>query len=82
MIGWVRGQIWAIPLLFTLVVGAVGWSSYRALEANHKVQLAENLQTILNADVTALRVWVGMHAAVVADLAEDSRVGALVTTLA
>ena len=82
MIGWLRGQIWAIPLIFTLVVGAVGWVSYRALEADHKAQLAENLQTILNADVTALRVWVGMHAAVVAELAEDPRVGALVTTLA
>ena len=82
MIGWVRGQIWAIPLLFTLVVGAVGWGSYRALEADHKAQLAENLQTILNADVTALRVWIAMHGAVVAELAEDPRVGALVTTLA
>jgi hypothetical protein len=79
---WVRGQIWAIPLLFTIVVGGVGWRSFRTLEADTKAQLASQLQTILEADVTALRVWVETHRSVVEVVAQDPRVGALVVDLA
>ncbi len=50
-------HFWLFPALFAVLLGAAGWTSYRALERNTQERLRNELQTILDADVTALRIW-------------------------
>ena len=57
-------KTWSRPLVIALVLalaiplqGAIGWWAFKTLKRSTMTALAEDLQTILNADVTALDVW-------------------------
>ena len=50
-------RLWWIPLVFALIVGGVGTYAYRTLAEAMRSGLREKLQTILEADVAALELW-------------------------
>jgi hypothetical protein len=52
-----RRQLWVWPVLAAFVLGGVGWWVHGSVEATMREELASQLTTILNADVTALRIW-------------------------
>ena len=58
MASFLQSRAWVIPILFAVVFGAAGWTVYSSLERTTKERLEAELQTILNADVLALRVWI------------------------
>jgi len=73
---------WIAPLAFAALLAAVAWTSYRGLEAQTKQALSEELETLLAADVTALRVWIGSQRDVARVHGSDPQVVALVGELA
>jgi eukaryotic-like serine/threonine-protein kinase len=52
-----KRNLWAWPVLTALLLGVLGWWVNRTVEAKSREQLAAQLVTIRNADVTALKVW-------------------------
>ena len=48
---------WGVPLVAAVLVAGVGWLVNRAMEHTLKRLVREQIQTVLNADVTALRQW-------------------------
>ena len=52
-----RRYAWLVPIAFAAALAAVGVSSYRALRATMQAQLASQLETMLEANVSALRIW-------------------------
>ena len=48
---------WGVPLVAAVLVAGVGWLANRAMEHTLKRLVREQIQTVLNADVTALRQW-------------------------
>jgi hypothetical protein len=67
-----RASLWWIPLVFGVLFAAVGIFSYRALERSTHGSLRQELETLLDADVEALRVWVDAHRNFVRAQASDS----------
>ncbi len=50
-------HLWAVPLLGALVLGLVGlWAGSR-IEESTRAEVAARLQTVLQADINALRLW-------------------------
>jgi hypothetical protein len=69
----VRGQLWIWPLIAAAVLLLAGWLINGSIETTMKRQLASSLQTVLEADVEALRIWFGTQEALVHSAAtEDS----------
>jgi len=52
-----RKQLWIWPLMAAVILIGIGWWVRSAVEGSAKRSMKENLQTILSADVEALRVW-------------------------
>jgi eukaryotic-like serine/threonine-protein kinase len=50
-------HLWVWPLLGALVLGAVGFWVRGRVEGATRAELASRLQTLLNADVAALKLW-------------------------
>ena len=48
---------WLIPVVFAAALGAAGWFNLRTLEAAMRADVAEELKTLLAADVAALDIW-------------------------
>src|ERR1019366_3243986 len=48
---------WIMPLLAALVVACVGWWADRELSEVMQEELTDDLRTMLDADVTALEIW-------------------------
>lgn len=71
MPSWMRTRPWWVPLAFLLVLGAVGMSTIRAVEAAAREQVRTQLQTMLDANIAALDVWLTSQRAVAEDLAAD-----------
>jgi len=80
-LGRERTRAWLYPLLATLVVAAIGAWAYRALEDSLQTHVREELQTILDADVEGLRIWMDLHLAAAKRLASDPRIRALALQL-
>src|ERR1035438_2583813 len=66
-------QSWVIPLLAALVVACVGWWADRQLRVVMQEELTDDLQTMLEADVTALEIWMGNQKKTAEVLAEEPR---------
>ena len=81
MVDWFRRHLWWIPLAFALLVGSVEIYAYRALEHSTRVQLRRELQTILQADVEALELWVQGRQSVARAEARRAELPAPVVTL-
>jgi len=54
---WLRKSIWVWPIIAGLLLSAVGWFLRAGVESRLKEDRASSLETILNADVEALRLW-------------------------
>ena len=74
MASLLKTRAWVIPILFAVVFGVAGWTAYATLEETTKERLEAQLQTLLDADVTALRLWLREQKEVVLVNASDPRV--------
>ena len=53
-----RGKhIWLVPLVLALLVGGVGWWADRELHRSIQQELRDDLQSTLDANITALEIW-------------------------
>ena len=52
-----RRNPWLIPVVFAAALGAAGWFNLRTLETTMRADVAEELETLLAADVAALEIW-------------------------
>ena len=60
-----------IPLVAALVVALVGWWSHGVLRRTLEARLQGELQTVLNANVAALDIWVSSQSRLAQVLADD-----------
>ncbi len=70
-------QNWIMPLAAALLVACVGWWADRELSDVMQEELTADLRTILNADVTALEIWMANQKRIAAVLAEEPRLRTL-----
>jgi uncharacterized membrane protein len=54
---FLRKQLWLWPIIAAVVLGIVGWTIRGVIEDAVKQSMSDNLQTILDADVLALQIW-------------------------
>ncbi len=66
-------RVWFIPVAIVLF-GSVAWWTRSSLETTLKGRVADGLQTILDADVEALRIWFESHADSAVNLNETTEV--------
>ena len=66
-------QVWFIPVAIVLF-GSVAWWTRSSLETTLKGRVADGLQTILDADIEALRIWFESHADSAVNLNETTEV--------
>src|SRR5574338_1407490 len=77
-----RGKhIWLIPLLTALLVAGVGWWADTQLRQVIRQELANDLQSALDANVTALEIWMANQKRIAASLAEEPRLKELANRL-
>src|SRR5512135_1510341 len=74
-------QNWIMPLLAALVVACVGWWADRELREVMHEELSGDLRTMLEADVTALEIWMGNQKKIAEALAEEPRLRNLAVEL-
>jgi tRNA A-37 threonylcarbamoyl transferase component Bud32 len=74
-------QNWIMPLVAALLVACVGWWADRELSDVMQEELTEDLRTILDADVTALEIWMANQKRIAAVLAEEPRLRTLAVEL-
>jgi eukaryotic-like serine/threonine-protein kinase len=65
-----RKQLWIWPIIAAILLGICGWWVSRLVENSMRQRRQDELSTILNADVGALRVWM-KEQATYADLMAD-----------
>ncbi len=67
-----RGKhIWLVPLALALAVGGVGWWADRELRRTVQQELRDDLQSTLEANVTALEIWMENQKRLAAALADE-----------
>jgi eukaryotic-like serine/threonine-protein kinase len=72
-----RGKhIWLVPLLLAVLVGGVGWWADRELRRTIQQEVRDDLQSALDANVTALEIWMENQKRIAASLAEEPRLKA------
>ena len=77
-----RGKhIWLVPLFLALLVGGVGWWADRQLRQAIQQELRADLQSTLDANVTALEIWMENQKRIAAGLAEEPRFQAVALEL-
>jgi hypothetical protein len=76
-----RRRLWIWPILAAVMLGGVGWWVHYSVEEAMRQNLADELMTILNADVEALQVWTSDQKAIARSVAESPAVRALVRDL-
>ena len=74
---FLRNQLWVWPVIACLVLGVVGWGIRAVVEDAVKQTLADSLETILEADVEALRIWLAAEKSYVQTVASDKDVALL-----
>lgn len=67
-------HLWIWPLLGALVLGAVGYWVRNRVEGATRDELASRLQTLLNADIAALRLWFSERQSDAKSFAADVRI--------
>jgi hypothetical protein len=79
---WSRPVVIATILALAIPLqGAIGWWAYKTLNDSLKTAIAEDLQTILDADVTALRVFLESQINVASVAVEEGHVREYVSAL-
>lgn len=77
-----RGKhIWLVPLLLALLVGGAGWWADRQLRQTIQQELLADLRSTLDANVTALEIWMENQKRIAAGLAEEPRFQAVALEL-
>jgi hypothetical protein len=79
---WLRTRPYWIPLAFAVVIGLLGRSTDRAVEASSRVQVETKLETMLDANAAAVDVWLASQRAVARDLASDPELDRAVAEVA
>lgn len=79
--GFFKTQLWVWPLVAALILGIIGVWLRVKMEGATKQQIADMLQTILNANTEALRSWSVTMKTDAENLAEDDRVRELIVGL-
>lgn len=54
---FLRRQIWIWPIIAAVVLGMIGWFLRGAIENQLRMEMRSELETILQTDVTAMRIW-------------------------
>ena len=78
---FLRRQLWAWPIIAAAVVVAAYWGVSRSIENAMLQQRANDLNSMVDASVTALRTWMHEQQINVQLTAEDERLRPLVTEL-
>ncbi|MCH7729082.1 MAG: cache domain-containing protein, partial [Planctomycetes bacterium] len=76
-----RKQLWIWPILAAVVLAIVGFAIRSVVESEVKKNLAAQLETILDADVTALKIWLKSQERSAATIAADAQVRELIESL-
>jgi serine/threonine protein kinase len=74
-------NIWLLPLLLALLVASVGWWADRQLRQTINRELRADLSATLDANVTALEIWMVNQKRIAASLADEPRLKAVALTL-
>src|SRR5215471_2944659 len=74
-------QIWIIPLVTALIVAGVGWWGEGRLRRLVQQEIQSDLEATLQANTTALEIWMASQKRVAAALAEEPRFKALALEL-
>jgi len=74
-------NFWIWPIFGAVLISVVGLWTRNLVEATMKGELANHLQTLLNADVAALRLWLSEKEADAKSFAADSRVQEAIISL-
>jgi len=69
-----KPPIWVLPLAIAGLVGLLGWWGNGRLQQAIEVQLKQELNATLDANVTALEIWTGDQKKMAASLAEEPAV--------
>jgi len=56
---FLRRQLWAWPIIAAVLFGGAGWWVHQSVENAMREQRATDLNVMVDASVTALRVWMG-----------------------
>jgi hypothetical protein len=77
-----RGNsLWLLLLLFAGILGGVGWWADFSLRRTIQNELRTGLQSDLDANVTALEIWMNNQKRIAADKAEEPRINAIALEL-
>lgn len=77
-----RGKnIWLVPLLIAVLVGAVGWWADHQLRQTIQRELKADLESTLDANVTALEIWMTNQKRLATALADEPRLKAVALKL-
>jgi hypothetical protein len=71
-----KKQLWVWPLAAAVILMVVGYAMRRAVDRALKQSIASQLQTVLEADVAALDVWMRDQQSYAEIVADDPRIGA------
>jgi hypothetical protein len=78
---FLRRQLWAWPIVAALLFGGAGWWVHHAVENAMRQQRATDLNTMVDASVTSVRVWMGEQRSNVQLFAEDELLRPMVMEL-
>jgi hypothetical protein len=74
-------HLWIVPLAIAAVVAFVGWWANLEVRRTIEQEIRDDLQTTLDANVTALEIWMANQKRVVSALAEEPRLKSIALEL-
>ena len=78
---FLRRQLWTWPIIAAVLFGGAGWWVHHAVEDAMRAQRAADLDVMVDASVTALRVWMGEQRINVELIGEDEKLRDLTAQL-
>lgn len=76
-----KGSMWIWPIVGTILLLVLAFMVRAVVERSSKQTVADNLQTILNADVAALEIWLEQEESLAEVLADEPRIQKLTQEL-
>ncbi|HEY3325173.1 MAG TPA: hypothetical protein VGP72_32265 [Planctomycetota bacterium] len=71
----------AIPFVALALLAVIGWFIHHTVEQAMKEDMASDLETVLKADVSALRLWIEAQGLATEQVAHDEEIHALCLAL-
>lgn len=68
---WLRQAIWIWPILAILLISTIGYFSRQMIERSIREDIASEMQTLLQAEVAALRLWFKSQENIAGSIATD-----------